>query len=286
MSINCINCQRETGLNLETNFTWVYDEIITKLVLNAILHHVGMSWIIISDQEIEYEMYKNNNHYWLNKGPWYNTSICLKLHGSGFEDFITQARTYRYNLMCCLVAHDILQLDYKYYERSIGDREIPDNATTKTLDALGATINFIDVWINFFREKLNARCDAYINAMKDMFMQITQTIKIALTPKQKIQKLMTDIGGGWYMKKRDRRLPPLRITKPTKKSQERQDIIKKSYMKLISSRMIGNSNFIGTNLNGSILNLTPKELNPFLFLQKKITLIKVIYHLILLVILY
>ena len=37
--------------------------------------------------------------------------------------------------------------------------------------------------------------------MKLMFIQIPQTVKIALTYKQKIQKLMTDIGGGWYMEK-------------------------------------------------------------------------------------
>ena len=39
-----------------------------------------------------------------------------------------------------------------------------------------------------FCEHFNARCDAYINAMKDMFRKIPQTIKIALTPK-KVQKL-------------------------------------------------------------------------------------------------
>ena len=66
-------------------------------------------------------MDKNNHQDWLNKGPWYNTSICLKLHGSRFEDFITQARTDRYNLMCSLVAHDKLQPDYKNDESSIGD---------------------------------------------------------------------------------------------------------------------------------------------------------------------
>ena len=33
--------------------------------------------------------------------------------------------------MCYLFAHDILQLDYKDDERSIGDRAIHDNATTK-----------------------------------------------------------------------------------------------------------------------------------------------------------
>ena len=113
LSINCINYKRETGLNSETNFTWVYDEIITKFLLNVIFHHVGISWIISSNQEMDYEMDKNNHQDWLNKGPWYNISICSKLHGSRFEDFITQARTDQYNLMCSLVAYDRLQLDYK-----------------------------------------------------------------------------------------------------------------------------------------------------------------------------
>ena len=76
MSIKCINCKRETGLYSKTNFTWVYDEIITKFVLNEILHHVGMSWIISSNQEMEYVMDKKNHQDWLNKGTWYNTPIC------------------------------------------------------------------------------------------------------------------------------------------------------------------------------------------------------------------
>ena len=49
-SINSINCKRKKGLNSKTNFTWVYDEIVTKFVLNAMLHHVGMSWIITPNQ--------------------------------------------------------------------------------------------------------------------------------------------------------------------------------------------------------------------------------------------
>ena len=86
----------------------------------------------------------------MNKGPWYNTSICFKLHGSMFGDFITRARTDRYNLMCSLVAHDKLQQDYKDDESSIGDMSIPDNATPKSLEALCAIINLIDRWLNFF----------------------------------------------------------------------------------------------------------------------------------------
>ena len=61
-------------------------------------------------------------------------------------------------------------------------------------------------------------------------------------------------------------LPPLRRTKLSKKAQERQDEIKKNYMKLISVGMIGNYNCIGKNLNGLIPNITPKKLNTFLFL--------------------
>ena len=67
------------------------------------------------------------------------------MHGSRFEDFITQARTDIYNLMFYLVSHDKLQLDYKDDERSIGDRSILDNATTKALEVLGTTVNFIGI---------------------------------------------------------------------------------------------------------------------------------------------
>ena len=46
--LKCVNCKKETGLNAETGFKEFYDEIITQFVLNAILHHVGISWIISS----------------------------------------------------------------------------------------------------------------------------------------------------------------------------------------------------------------------------------------------
>ena len=40
ISLNCIDCKTETGLYLNIN-SLVFDEIITKFVLNEILHHVG-----------------------------------------------------------------------------------------------------------------------------------------------------------------------------------------------------------------------------------------------------
>ena len=99
--------------------------MITIFVLNSILHHVGMSRIITSNKEMKHKMNKNNNEDWLNKDPWYNTSICLKLHGSMFENFITHARTDRYNLMCSLFGHDKLQPNYEDDENILGDRSIP-----------------------------------------------------------------------------------------------------------------------------------------------------------------
>ena len=50
VSLKCINCKRETGLYSKTSFTWMFDEVITKCVLNEILHQVGMSWIISSNK--------------------------------------------------------------------------------------------------------------------------------------------------------------------------------------------------------------------------------------------
>ena len=104
--------------------------MITKFVLNAILHHVDVPCIISSNKEMKYEIDKNNHQDWLNKGPWYNTAICLRLYGSLFEDFITHARSDIYNLMCSLVAHDKMQPAYECGESIIVDRLIPKNATT------------------------------------------------------------------------------------------------------------------------------------------------------------
>ena len=146
-----------------------------------------MSWIISSSKEINYEMDENNHQDCLNKDPWYNTSICLKLHGSMFEYFITQAGTDIYNIMCSLVAHDKMQPDYEDDERILGYRSIHKDTTPKALKALGVTLNFIDIWIKFFLENYSAKCNSYVNAMTEMVKQIPLTIKKALTPKQKIQ---------------------------------------------------------------------------------------------------
>ena len=118
--------------------------MITKFVLNAIFHHVGMSWIICSKIEMLNETEENNNLDWFNKGPCYNTAIYSKFHGKVFEDFINNAITYIDNIMCSIIAHNKQQHTYADDESSGGGIPIPKNTTTESLEALGATLNFID----------------------------------------------------------------------------------------------------------------------------------------------
>ena len=47
-----------------------------------------------------------HNSYLITGGPWYNTSICKKLHGKVFEEYIRNARTDRYDIMCYIDAHN------------------------------------------------------------------------------------------------------------------------------------------------------------------------------------
>ena len=89
--------------------------------------------------------------------------------------------------MCSLVAHDRLKTDYKDDESSIGDRAIPNDATVKELKELGATFNFIDIWIKLLRTNYYARSESYSIAMEEMFKQIPQNVERALTSKEKIK---------------------------------------------------------------------------------------------------
>ena len=45
--------------NLNTN----YQNIITSFVLNTILHHVGMLWIIETHEQLQYDMDKHNSEW-------------------------------------------------------------------------------------------------------------------------------------------------------------------------------------------------------------------------------
>ena len=65
------------------------------------LHHVGMIWMIENHEDLKYDTELQNSD-WMTGGPWYNTSICKKLHGKVFGGFIINERTDRYNIMCSI----------------------------------------------------------------------------------------------------------------------------------------------------------------------------------------
>ena len=73
--------------------------------------------------------------------------------------------------------------------------------TTEALEALGGTLNIIEIWIKLLDNNYDARRVAYSTTMKEMFKRIYTTMTKPLSPRQKVQKFMTDIGGGWYMGK-------------------------------------------------------------------------------------
>ena len=102
--------------------------------------------------------------------------------------------------MCYLSAHDRKQPDYEDEEISIEDGLIPKHVTTEALEELGDTLNFIEIWIKLSEENHEVIRGIYNKAMKYMFKQIPIMMTKTLSPKQKVHKLMTEIGGGWYMK--------------------------------------------------------------------------------------
>ena len=52
----------------------------TKFVLNTKFHHVDLSWIIYSTNQMKYDIKENNHRDWLNKVPWYNTAKMMGLN--------------------------------------------------------------------------------------------------------------------------------------------------------------------------------------------------------------
>ena len=99
--------------------------------------------------------------------------------------------------------------------------------------------------------------------MVDIFKTIPQNVEKLLTSREKNEKFITDIGGGWYLEKCAKGLPPLKITKLSKEAQNRDDIIKN---KLFQSNRWWN--YWKFQLHWNMLEWvdpksTPKRVKPF-----------------------
>ena len=203
------------------NMNTKYKHIITSFVLNKVLHHVGMSWIIEANKNLEYYM-EEHNSYLITVGPWYNIFICKELHGKVFETFIRNERTEIYNLTYSIDAHEKKNPSEHDNGRSSGGYLIPSNLTTEALVSLSATINFIGFWLQALEQFFLERCNMYIFATKKLFQKTPVELPKPTIPRKKNQSLSHAIGGVWYMKKLSDNIPPLKKRKLTKKSQEKK----------------------------------------------------------------
>ena len=64
-----------------------------------------------------------------------------------------------------------------------------------------ATLNVIDKWLKLSEENYAVGSGMYNKTMKYMFKQIHPKMIKALISKKKVQTLMTEFGGGWYIEK-------------------------------------------------------------------------------------
>ena len=106
--------------------------------------------------------------------------------------------------------------------------------------------------------------------MVKIFKTIPQNVGKPLTTREKNQKLITDIGGRWYLEKCQKGLPPLKGKQISKKAQKRQELIKK---KLSQSNMWWND--WKFQLHCNMLEwvdpkTTPKRVKPFSVSSKKL----------------
>ena len=80
---------------------------------------------------------------------------------------------------------------YEDDESIIGYRLIHKHVKTEELEVLGDTFNFFEIWLKVLEDNYDARRVAYSTALKDMFKQIPKMMTKLLSPRKKVQKLMT-----------------------------------------------------------------------------------------------
>ena len=67
--------------------------------------HVGLLWIIKNNIQLKFEIDVQVNQC-LDKGPWYNTTICTTLNGQIFECYLKTVSRDRYYFMCGVDKYD------------------------------------------------------------------------------------------------------------------------------------------------------------------------------------
>ena len=108
-----------------------------------VLQHVGLSWIIQSNQKLNYDPQRHCNS-WMINFPWYNTMICSRLHGLLYEYYVTTAIRERYSIMRSIEDHNKEKPTINYDTSSGGDIPLTYNSTKYLLFSFGLILNCID----------------------------------------------------------------------------------------------------------------------------------------------
>ena len=157
-----------------------------------------------------------------------------------FERSIRNERTDRYNIMCCIDAHEKEHPSSYDYGSSGGVFLLPSNSTTEALVLLGAIIDFIGCWLKYLERNVLQLCNMYVLNMRKLFQKIPVELNKQPSPREKRKSLLHAIGCGWYVKTFGQKLPPLRIRRLIKKYQKEEDEIKKNSLRIINIGIIGN----------------------------------------------
>ena len=126
----------------------------------------------------------------MTSATWYNTSICKKLHGTVFEEFIRNARNDRYNLMCSIDAHEKQQPSSFDDGNGSGGNTLPSSSRTEALVSISAIIDLIYCWMQGLEYNLLERSNMYFENMKNIFQKIPVKLPKPPSHKEKRQSLL------------------------------------------------------------------------------------------------
>ena len=152
--------------------------------------HVLLSSIYNNNQQLKFEMAIQSNKS-MDKCPWYNKTIRIKLNGQIFEDYLKTGRKYRYESMCYVDGYDKEHVPMSDDASNGGGIPIPSTLSKEALYSLGKTINFIENWIQCFEVNHENRIMIYKTNMSEVFKRIPKSLspKLPDDSKRNIRKL-------------------------------------------------------------------------------------------------
>ena len=97
-----INCGKSIGCSLDNQ---IIEHFMTPFVTNTVFQHVGLSWIIKSNQKLKFYL-QLHSIYWEIYGQLYITMIFSQLNVLLFDYYDTTAECVKNQLMCSIEAHE------------------------------------------------------------------------------------------------------------------------------------------------------------------------------------